>query len=38
VKELSAYENMFLGREITYDLLGVVPILRRSRMRGLAEQ
>jgi ABC-type sugar transport system ATPase subunit len=38
VKELSVYENMFLGAEITYDLLGVIPILRRDRMRILAEQ
>jgi simple sugar transport system ATP-binding protein len=38
VRELSVYENMFLGREITYDVLGVVPILRRGRMRTLAEQ
>jgi ABC-type sugar transport system ATPase subunit len=35
VKELSVYENMFLGRELTWSLFGFVPILRRSRMREI---
>ena len=33
VKELAVYENMFLGREIVWNLFGIIPILKRARMR-----
>jgi ABC-type sugar transport system ATPase subunit len=33
VRELTVYENMFLGREIVSRLFGLVPVLRRRRMR-----
>jgi len=35
---LSVCENVFLGRELTTRLLGVVPILRRRAMRGRVRQ
>ena len=36
VKELSVYENMFLGRELVWSLLNAVQVLRRRRMRAMA--
>jgi len=36
VKELSVYENMFLGRELVWRLFGFAHVLERRRMRALA--
>jgi ABC-type sugar transport system ATPase subunit len=38
VKELTVYENMFLGRELTWNLLSFIPILRRARMREITAE
>jgi ABC-type sugar transport system ATPase subunit len=38
VKELTVYENMFLGRELVWNLFGFIPILRRSRMREITHE
>ncbi len=38
VGELAVYENMFLGREIVSNLFGMIPILRRRRMRETTVQ
>jgi simple sugar transport system ATP-binding protein len=38
VKELAVYENMFLGRELAWNLFGFIPVLRRSRMREVTAE